>query len=209
MKNSDFVKKHRFRLVPYHKGIEHFNYDLTVDWAIDLIERGIETDNVLMLASFSKPVDSVEIRPYVSAVLADLDMGEREGDEAFLELIHYYLKHILNDNSIRGYLTKLDDLYFEKDCFNNDDKYGLASFYLLYHGWEELEDVGTNYYFEGADLNNIEDIIKEQARIWIDKFITGVNVKEEFPATGLSSHSHNLKEDTGNKRQIWWERLWS
>ena len=44
-------------------------------------------------------------------------------------------------------------------------------FYLLYHGWDELEQIGENYYFEGANLNNIEEVIKEQAQIWIDKYI--------------------------------------
>lgn len=157
------------KLVQYHNGIEHFNYDLTVDWAIDLIQKGVETDNIFMLASFSKPVDSREIKPYVSAVLRDLNLEEGEGDEAIIALINFYLNEILSDNSIREYLTFLYDLFIQKDGMYNNDKFGLMPFYLLYHGWRELEDIGANFYFEGADLNNIEEVIKEQARIWIDK----------------------------------------
>ncbi|NQY07006.1 MAG: hypothetical protein HRT68_12680 [Flavobacteriaceae bacterium] len=46
-------------------------------------------------------------------------------------------------------------------------------FYLLYHGWWELEDIGANYYYDGADMNNIESILKLEAKIWIDKYIYG------------------------------------
>lgn len=200
-------------IVQYHNGIESFNYDLTIDWAINLIENGIETDNILMLASFSKPVDSVEIKPYVSSVLADLDLEEKEGDAAVLALIHFYLTEILNDKSIRGCLSTIYGFFIEKDCFNNDDKFGLKPFYLLYHGWCELEDIGANYYFEGADLNNIEEVTKEQAQIWIDKFINSIEIEEEvLPTTLYKSNggdSADLKVNTNNKRKSWWKRLWS
>lgn len=209
---SSLTKNDISKLVPYHQGIEHFNYDLTVDWAIDLIENGKETDNILMLASFSKPVDSVEIRPYVSAVLADLGLEEKEGDEAIFALIQYYLSRIINGDSIRGNLTLLYNLFLEKDGFNKDDNFGLMPFYLLYHGWSELEDIGANYYFEGADLDNIEDVTKEQAQIWIDKFINGIEIEEALPTTLYKSNggdSSDLKDVTIKKRRSWWKRLWS
>ena len=179
MKSPDSVKRDISKLVPYHYGIKHFNYDLTVDWAIDLIERGLETDNVLMLASFSKPVNSVEIRPYVSGVLADLDIEEKEGDEAVQALVQYYLTNILNNISIRDNLTLIHNLFIEKDFFQREDQFELIPFYLLYHGWSELEEIGANYYFEGADLDNIETVIKEQAQKWIDKFIYGIEREDE------------------------------
>jgi len=167
------IKEDISNLVQYHSGLEHFNYDATIDWAINLIEQGIETNNVLMLASFSKPVDSDEVRPYVNAVLADLGIEEKKGDDAIIALIHHYLSEILNDNSIRGYINELYALFIEKDCFRGD-KFGLMPFYLLYHGWSELEDIGANYYFEGADLDNIEEVVKEQAQIWIDEYINEI-----------------------------------
>lgn len=206
------VPKDISNIVQYHNGIESFNYDLTIDWAINLIESGIETDNILMLASFSKPVDSNEIKPYISSVLADLNIEEKEGHAAILELIYYYLTEILSDRSIRGYLSHLYKLFIQKDCFNNDQKYGLMPFYLLYHGWSELEDIGENYYFEGADLNNIEQVIKEQAQLWIDKFINGIEIEEIQPTTLFKSYSTentDLELNRKSKRKSWWKRLWS
>ena len=48
------------KLIQSHKAIDCFDYDLAVDWAVNLIKQEKETDNVLMLASFSKLVDRLE-----------------------------------------------------------------------------------------------------------------------------------------------------
>jgi len=165
------ARQNIWELIPYHNGIEPFNYDIVVDWAIDLIQQGTETDDILILASFSKPVDSAEIKPYLNAVLTNLGFEEKTGDETVLALIRHHLLEILNESDIRKHLDSLYDLFLEKDCFHNDNRFGLRPFYLLYHGWIELEDIGVNDYFEGANLNSIENVLKEQAQIWIDKYI--------------------------------------
>lgn len=54
-------------LMQCHLETVDFNYDVAVDWAIDLMMQGIETENVLILSSFSKPVNAFEIRSYVRA----------------------------------------------------------------------------------------------------------------------------------------------
>jgi hypothetical protein len=73
------------RLIQSHKELEHFDYSKAVDWAIDLIRQGKETDNVLMLASFSKPIDRFEISPYVTNVLNDLGLQELDYKSAVIE----------------------------------------------------------------------------------------------------------------------------
>ena len=152
-----------------HNGLKNFNYNLAVEWAIDLIRNGVETKNILMLASFSKPIDSYQIKPYVSAVLRDFNLVEKNGDEAVFALIHFYLTEILQHISIRRFLNSLYELYMEKDSFpfSKGHKFRLQPFYLLYHGWNDLDENGSNYHFEDANLDNIEEVIKEQARIWI------------------------------------------
>ena len=143
-------------LIRFHNGIEQFNYDLTIDWAIDLLKSGIETDNIFMLASFSKPVNSDEVKPYLSAVLNDLKIEEKEGDEAIFALINYYTSNIISDNSIRSNLNSLYELFLEKNSSLNNDQYGLMPFYLLYHSWGSLEEIGENFYYKGVDMDNIE-----------------------------------------------------
>ena len=58
-------------LLQWHKAIEHFDYNPAVDWAIELIRNGVTSENVLIVASFSKPVDREEIRPYIAGALKE------------------------------------------------------------------------------------------------------------------------------------------
>lgn len=155
------------KLIQCHKGISNFNYDITVDWALELLNSGVETENVFMLASFSKPVDSREIKPYVSAVLNELKLSEKEGNEAIISKINYHLAEIIQDKSIRNNLKFLYEI-----CLDNNYGFGLMKFYLLYHGWDELDEMGVNFYYDGADKSNIEKIIKEEAKNWLDKYKT-------------------------------------
>ena len=152
-------EQHILKLIQSHKAIEYFDYSIAVDWAIDLIRQGKETDNVLMLASFTKPIDRFDIIPYVTAVLNDFGLEELDYKNAMIAKAHFHLAEILNDNSIRKNLRSLQEL-----CIDNNYQPGLMNFYLLYFAWDELEELGINYYFEGASLNNIEEILKDEAR---------------------------------------------
>lgn len=158
----------KFTLIQYHNGIEQFNYDIVVDWAMELLDKGNESENVLILASFSKPVDSYEIKPYLSSVLREFQIEDKTGDEAVLALIKFHLNEIVNNIAIKENLYAIYDIFLEKD-YLNEDKYGLMPFYLLYHGWEGLLSIGINCYFEGADLDNIRDVLRQQAEIWLEK----------------------------------------
>lgn len=163
-------KQNISKLIQCHNAQDLFNYDLVVDWALDLIIKGRETENILMLASFSKPIDSIEIKPYLSAVLFELGLEEKFETKAVKGKIEYHIIEILESNLVRDNLSSLYDMFIALDCFNNNDIFGLTTFYFLYHAWLELEDIGENYYFEGATLSNIENVLKNEAMKWIEKY---------------------------------------
>ncbi|MCH2231158.1 MAG: hypothetical protein MK105_12520 [Crocinitomicaceae bacterium] len=160
--------KDKYQLVQYHLGIDHFDYNIAIEWAIELMKEGKDSDNICMLASFSKPTDSEEIKPYLSEVLTELNLEEKTGSEAVIALISFYMNQILANNNIRGYLTELCGIIYEKDGLQNDT-YNLMNFYLLHHGWSQLEDIGVNHYFAGASLNNIEEVVRDQAENWLSE----------------------------------------
>ena len=126
-------------ILQWHNGIEYFDYNPAIDWAIELIRNGIETENVLIVASFSKPVDRDEIKPYIIGALNELNLTEKyreiqRNTEKYREYsiianAHYHLEQILNDYEIRKNLTKLYEI-----CLNADMDRRLIPFYLLYHG---------------------------------------------------------------------------
>lgn len=206
------------RLVQSHKALEPFDYKIAVDWAIELIREGKESDNVLMLASFSEPIEKYEISPYIRALLNELGLEELNCDDALIAQTHFLLIKILRNEAIRENLQSLSQV-----CINSDYDKRIMNFYLLYHGWWELEDIGANYYYEGADLNNIESILKLEAKIWIDKFIYGrenLELQQELmrvknntlPTTLYKSNGEvtaKTSDSTNNKNRSWWKRLWS
>lgn len=206
------------RLIQNHKALEPFDYKLAVEWAIELIREGKETDNVLMLASFSEPIEKYEISPYVKAVLNECGLEELECDDVVIAQTHFLLTKILRDEAIRENLKSLSQV-----CLNNDYDKRVMDFYLLYHGWWELEDIGANYYYEGANLNNIESILKLEAKTWIDKYIyekVNLELQEELKREKYKTvsttwyksdggKSDNLKNKSTIKTKSWWKRLWS
>lgn len=202
------------RFIQSHKALEPFNYKIAIDWAIELIREGKETDNILILASFSIPIEKHEISTYVTAVLNELGLEELEGDEALIAQTHFLLIRILKDESIRENLQFLSQI-----CINNDYDKRVINFYLLYHGWLELEDIGVNYYYRGVNLGNIEAVLKLEARIWIDKHIYGKKnlelqqtLKDKTSSTKSYKNnfgkSEKIKGNTKNKSRSWWKKLW-
>lgn len=182
------------KLIQCHSAIDHFNYDLVVDWAIDLISDGVEFENVFILASFSKPVDSYEFKPYLKAAFIELELDEKSGEEAVLGYAHFYLSEILNDHSIRNNLYKLSEL-----CIQTDYGFSLEPFYYLHFGWEDLDYDGSSYHYSGVDYDNIEDEVKVQAQIWIDKYI--------YKKVSADTNSKPIKPLIKNKESSFWSWL--
>lgn len=192
-------QKRYTELLQWHNGIEYFDYDNAIDWAIELIKSGKESENILIVASFSKPVDREEIKPYITGALKELNLIEKYGDYALIANAHYHLEQILIDYKIRLNLRRLYRI-----CVNADMDHRLMPFYLLYSGWSELEEIGVNYYFEGADLDNIEEVTKDQARIWIDKYVHGIETIEKNEKKEVSLTTYKVKaKEKKNKQSLW------
>ena len=83
-------------MIQWHNAIDTFDYSLVVDWAINSMERGVQNESMLMLASFSKPVDSFEIKPYLYHALKDLGLEEKYGEWSVVAQAHYFLNQIIN-----------------------------------------------------------------------------------------------------------------
>ena len=163
--------EHLLKLMQGHKALTPFDYSLAVDWAIKRTEEGQTTDAVLMLASFTKPFESCEISPYVTAVLTELGLEELDDKEAVKVKVHFHLSGIIEGVAIREHLHSLYELSFKYGY-----EFGIMDFYLLYHAWADIDFMGANCYFEEVDAGNIEEKLKQEAEKWIDKHIHG---KEE------------------------------
>ena len=154
------------RLIRSYKQNQYFDYNLAVNWAYQLMESGIESETIYMLASFTKPVNSNEVIPYISAVLKELNITEKVGDDATLSEISYYLSEIVCDRKVRINLGHVYRIALDTNC-----AFGLEPFYMLYYAWDELEELGVNYYYGGANKANIESLLKEEAQKWLNEHV--------------------------------------
>lgn|GEM_PF-621726 len=182
-------------LLQWHNGVELFNYNIVVDWALEMVQRGVETENMLILASFSKPVDRIEIKPYVTGVLEELNLEEKIGEYSVLSNAYFHAQMIVGNYEVRKNLTALFILCLE----NNYSKY-LMPFYLLHHSWWSLEEDGINYYYEGANISNIEEILRLESKLLIVKYIDKNKLKTREIESELKD---NLELD--NCKTSYWQ----
>lgn len=154
------------RLVQSHKGFTPFNYDICVDWAIELLEKGVITNTIEMLAAFSKPTNAWEIQSSVHRVLQEFNLEEFEGEKAVQGKSYYYIWSLLNnDGDIISHLGKLCQL-----CIDSDYEDNIYPFYLLNYSWGDLHDLGMSCHYENVTLENFNNTVLKEARIWMDNF---------------------------------------
>ena len=140
-----------------------FNSDECVDWAIEMLELGHETESLLILAGLSKPTNHFEMTDYLRRALKELGLEEKTGDEGIFSHSKYYIHKIANGENVKQNLKNIrlfcETKEYEKSIFN---------FYLLYWAWDDL-NYGNEYqsYWPEADKNNIESITIEMAKKWI------------------------------------------
>lgn len=146
--------------------IQQVDTNESVDWAIEMMELGYESPTLCMLAGFSKPTNYFEVIGYVSDTVKELGLEMKNGDEAILSYASYYVYQIAKGQKVR---ENLIELY--KFCQMRDYEDLVYDFYLLYCAWEELdyEDNEHNYYWEGARRVNIEKVVIDVAKKWIEK----------------------------------------
>jgi len=144
-----------------------FDYDVVIDWAVKLLMDGYDYKSLISIAILSKPVHKDEIINHVSDALKDLGLSEFHSSNDFKNLALYYSTKIVENTNVRNNLACLYDIFIE----SNDPIYTV--FFSLYHQWNDLEDdymqkehPGLNYYYEGADLENIESLVITEAQKW-------------------------------------------
>ena len=142
-----------------------FNSDECVDWAIEMLELGHETEHLLILAGLSKPTNYFETTDYLRRVLQELGLEERTGLEGMFNYCTYYILKIAKGRNVRLNLNRIVS-FCQTKCYEES----IYDFYLLYWAWDDL-DYGNHHppYWPEADDANIELIVVETARRWLSE----------------------------------------
>lgn len=138
--------------------------DKVIDWALEMMELGYESTSLFMLASFTKPVLFYEIADYLNATLKELNILPKTGEAATISYSSYYINKIAAGENIRLNMGIVYNL-----CQKHNYEGNLYDFYLLYWAWDDIDYgcIDHNPYWEGATINNIEQIVIETAKKWL------------------------------------------
>ncbi len=141
---------------------QNFDTDEAVAWAVDMVQLGYDTSNLLMLAACAKPTNYFETIEYLRLALAELGMKPKYGEEAIISYCNYYLVKIATGFDIRKNLSIV---------YSNCQQLPvLLDFCLLHWAWDDL-DHGNTYqeYWPNANNANIEQLVMQHAQKWLEQ----------------------------------------
>lgn len=149
--------------------IKEFQKDLAeewIDWALEMMESGYETEHLTMLAGLSPHSNRFEFNEVVNKTLKELALDSTTKEEVLYGYVYYII-----DQALKTKMSTDSALYIIRDlCRDNDYDNDLMDFYLLAYAKEELKDLGVQFYWEGGDKTNIEAIITSKFLHWKEKY---------------------------------------
>lgn len=150
------------QVVAYQE-VPDFNSDVCVDWALEMMELGYESEALYTLAGLSKPAFYFETIKYLKEALKDLSISIKVGEEAIVSYSSYFIKRMSGGENVKENLTQVF-----RYCSAHYYKGYLYDFYFLWWAWDDL-DYGNEhqYYWPGADRSNIEKVVIMQAKKWL------------------------------------------
>jgi hypothetical protein len=135
----------------------------SVQWAISLLERGLDSRSLRILAGMTPPLNHFELSDLRDRVLEEL--SPRELNEA--DPVTAYVREIV--------VEALDNRQSLSEVFREVSEFSIAlgyptelrSFYLLRFAWEDLQDREVQWYWPGATRENIDDIMLGEAQRFV------------------------------------------
>ena len=137
-----------------------------IDWALEMMQAGFETENLIILAGVSPNLNRFEFNDIVNRALKELSLDGFVKDEIIQGYIYYLIDQALSlKMSNKLVLSIIRDL-----CRDKDYSEELLDFYLLAYASEELDDLGIQFYWDDADKNNIDAIVHTKFQDWKNKY---------------------------------------
>jgi len=138
-----------------------------IDWALEMLDLGYHTSNLLRLSQCHKTNSYFEVKPILEKAAQELGLEIKVGENAILSYCSYYVKNIAKGFEVRQNLKYLSNLFIhrnDEDCIHD--------FFLLYNAWDQIDENISrfNFYWEGANKNNIEAIVFAEAKKWLEKY---------------------------------------
>jgi len=147
-----------------------------VDWAIDMLVAGYNTEYLTILAGEREPFNPFQIEKLVNNVLSELqldysDMGQTIRNYAYY-LIGISLNNEIDSYEVLGILKRI--------CAELEYEESWMDFFLLYYAKDDLLYSENQYYWDGATRENIDQIILEYFIKWKSNYEYEVKCMEKY-----------------------------
>jgi hypothetical protein len=130
------------------------------------MEAGYQSDNLYILAGETKPFNQFDLHELTRKVLEDLGFSYTDKDAVLKNYVYYLIANSVDHPET--YYKTLRELKNICRDLNLDSAY--MDFYLLYYAKDNLQVDEVQWYWDGANRQNIDQIIKHYFRKWITEF---------------------------------------
>ncbi len=148
-----------------------FNSDINeswIDWAIEMMEAGYESVDLYELAGTRRPYNQFELQDLTTKVFKDFNLDYSDKTQTLKNYVHILLtSNIDKPEKYDKVLREFRDIYYELDM---DILY--QDLALLYWAKDGLNYAEYQHYWEGANRENIDSIIKKQFELYKRRFET-------------------------------------
>jgi hypothetical protein len=133
-----------------------------VDWAIELLASGHETEATCRLAAKLRPHNHFELATLRDQILVELDAADTTFDSAVCTYVAEMLAGS-NTETLDTVLKEIKNIYVS----NDHEPTGIYDFYLLYFARLDLTEHKTQHYWPDADFDNIDQITTDRIREFV------------------------------------------
>ena len=134
-----------------------------VDWAVEMLVNGYDTEHLVILAGMGEPFDYFEMQTLTTKALNELGLDFSDKLQAVWNYVSYLIQMCLDGKleSVKV-LAELRDLYLELDYEKS-----LQEFYFLYYAKSDLISDEVEWYIDGVDRKNIDETILNYFNDWL------------------------------------------
>ena len=150
--------------------------------------KGIDTENVLIVSSFSKPIAKIDIEDYITAALKETNQQEHYSSYSLKSNIHFHVEMIIKGIEVKRNLSNLHEL-----AINNDYPFDIYPFYLIYNALDSFNYAEVQFYYDGLTKNNWTQILDKESKDWIQ-----IHIDNKRPFD-ISSLDNEIEISTNNK----------
>lgn len=134
-----------------------------VDWAMEMLMANYESEHIVILAGITFPENQFYLQELARKVLGELQLDYSDKSSVLDNYIIYLVEQaLIGKESYESVLNKIQIIYCE---LNYEEL--LTDFMLLYWAKYDLKYGENQWYWEGANRDNIDQIIKDYFIEWL------------------------------------------